>query len=786
MKIKTDIVVVGGGQAGVCAAIAAAQEGKKVVLVQDRPVLGGNASSEAGVPSHGAEAMAHNRNLRDTGLLEEMRLDFYINRSPYSDSRANWDMILLEKCLSEKNLTLFLNTKITGATLEDSRIHEISGFSMQTEENLIIGADVFIDATGDGFLSAISGAEFRQGREGVDEFNEQVFGQKVEDKKTLGSTVYGWAVKRDYPVPFKPPTWAIRYESCESLAHRPHSSKHLFPTVTSSKDHHTIQFFWWLEWGGQLDVIKDNDKIYRHLLAELYGVWDHLKNSCTEETRKLLENFELTHWTNFPLRRESRRIVGDYILNENDIFNVVEFKDRIGFGGWPMDDHPPEGISSKEPPCDQVFLNEPYNFPYRSAYAKDIENLFIVGRCMSVTHSALSTIRVMNTLGSIGEAIGTAAAICIEKNTTPRNLGLNHIDVLQQRILNRDLYLLGMRDSIDSNKAKFAEVTTSSNHTFRETGKLYDTAIELEYDTAMQIPISSNQIESLQVCLRANKATSVNWKIFFGRKLAKFESTPRLEGTIEVTKGTAWYDLKLIAFDTSYGDICTLVLEKNKLVEWLYGDELFQTRWGISYQGSPEGIEYHGRARRAPQDDTWIWINHHGRMPSNIESWLSPKKGYKIHGKLYATPSFRISPEQSPYDGTNIINGINRPEDWPNIWISEKGLPQWASLHFDTRTDISRIELYFDTQLDYSDQKYGFPRGKEDYSMPHIIEETVKRYRIEIISKGSIIKSIEVDSNIQRRCVHGFQEVQDVDTVVIHVLETWGVSNARIFAARIF
>ena len=105
-----------------------------------------------------------------------------------------------------------------------------------------------------------------------------------------------------------------------------------------------------------------------------------MKNSCTEQTRAALANFELIHWSKFPLRRESRRVLGDYLLTENDIFNAVEFEDRIGFGGWPMDDHPPEGISSHEPPCDQVFLNDPYSFPYRSAYAKDMENLFIAGR----------------------------------------------------------------------------------------------------------------------------------------------------------------------------------------------------------------------------------------------------------------------------------------------------------------------------------------------------------------------------------------------------------------------
>jgi hypothetical protein len=354
--MKFDIAVIGGGQPGVCAAIAAAQEGKKVVILNDRPLLGGNASSECFVPNHGAEAMSHNRNCREGGILEDMRLDYYHTFSPYSDNRAYWNLILWEYCKKEKNLTVLLHTRAYELIKEARRVTKIKAIDLETEEQYEIEADFFIDDTGDGWAAFNAGASYRFGREAKAEFGEQVFGKEKADSRTLGCSIYGFAVKRDYPVKFKKPEWAKTYNQCASLPNRPHDVHHIFPTIAASRDQRNIQFFWWLEWGGHLNVIKDIDKIYNHLLKELFGLWDHLKNSCTSETVKALENFELTSWSAFPMKRESRRIEGDYILNENDLFYPKLFEDRIGFGGWPLDDHPPEGVESVDPPCDQVFF----------------------------------------------------------------------------------------------------------------------------------------------------------------------------------------------------------------------------------------------------------------------------------------------------------------------------------------------------------------------------------------------------------------------------------------------
>ncbi len=790
MEAKTlqfDVAVIGGGQAGTCAAIAAAQEGCRTVLVNDRPVIGGNASSECGVPPHGAEAMGHNRNCRDTGLLEEMRLDYYLRRSPDSDSRAHWDLILLERCRAEPNLTLLLNTRITGCAKDGRRITSVRGHCLATATDYIIAAPVFVDATGDGFLAYSAGVPFRWGRESKHELGETVLGREQADRKTLGSTVYGWAIKRDYHVAYSPPAWAARYPDCRSLAHRPHTARELFPTVTASKDHRSLQFFWWLEWGGQLDVIQDQAEIYHRLLAELFGVWDHLKNSCDAATRKALESFELHRWSLFPLRRESRRIEGAHILREADLFDHPLFEDRIGFGGWPPDDHPPDGIASPDPPCNQVFLHEPYSVPYGCFYSKDLDNMLLAGRCLSASHVALSSVRLMNTLGSLGEAVGTAAAVCAQSGRLPRDLAGGAVRELQQRILDRDLYLIGMANRSPRDLALGASVDVSSTLPLACGPSLGFAALRL--DTALQIPISSERVDLLEVYLKAESAATVTWQVSAGRELGKPGSDMVAEGRVAVQTGERWYTLDLgrsVSRPAEAGRIWTVMLRAAESVAWAYGAELFQTRWGVRYGTSRVPRSYHGAARIAPTDNPWLFVNHHGRLPEDLEEWIAPMPGPKVHGKLYATPLFHIEPAQHPYGGANLINGFGRAESWPNIWISEPGLPQWLRLRWEQPVEIGRIELVFDTQLDYADQMYGFPRSERDFAIPCPVTETVKAYRIEVLQRESWTVVARVADNYQRRRIHRLDPALRTREVRVVIEQTWGSETARVFQVRVF
>ena len=363
-QLEYQLVVCGGGIPGICAAVTAARAGVRVSLVEQRPILGGNSSSFALVPPHGAASMWHNRTAREGGILEELLMEYAI-RSPVADNRRIWDLILREWCEREPLLSLYLNTRVDGCEMLNHRIMSIDITQHSTETQYRLSAPLFVDGTGDGFLADAAGADYRIGREGRDEFGESL-APPEGDNKTLPCALYVVAHRRDKPVAFSPPEWATTHDNCDAFPHRPHVVDKFSKSKALNEDGSSIQLFWWFSLGGDRNTIKDSEGIFQDLVKEAFGIWDHLKNRCTPETRESLECYEAVWWSPFPLRRESRRVMGDHILTEADIFEARLFDDRVSHGGWPVDVHPPEGIYSNEPPCDQTFVNELYSVPFRS------------------------------------------------------------------------------------------------------------------------------------------------------------------------------------------------------------------------------------------------------------------------------------------------------------------------------------------------------------------------------------------------------------------------------------
>jgi len=411
-KHSVDFCVVGGGMAGMIAAIAAARHGTKVALIQDRPVLGGNASSEIRMHICGAKS------LKETGILEEIELEnFY--RNPYGNYSI-WDSILYEKVELEDNIKLFLNCSCNDLEMDGNRIKEVKCWQLTTETWHNIEAAIFADCTGDGILAPLAGAEYKIGREASREFNETI-GKKEADKKTMGLSCLLQARETDSPKKFIPPKWAYTYKTDEEL-NRGHSLK---------------TNFWWIELGGNQDSIHDTEKIRDELLKIAFGVWDHIKNQGSHGA----ENWTLD-WIGFlPGKRESRRLIGDHILTQNDIENEGRFKDLVAYGGWPMDDHNPKGIYNADGGNINYPTPSPYGIPYRSLYSRNIKNLFFAGRNISATHAAMSSTRVMGTCSLMGQAIGTAAAMAIKKGLFPRDIYHKKIKELQQNLMNDDCFL---------------------------------------------------------------------------------------------------------------------------------------------------------------------------------------------------------------------------------------------------------------------------------------------------------------------------------------------------------
>ena len=421
---QVDFCVVGGGMSGLCAAVAAARQGIRTALLHDRPVLGGNASSEIRMWICGAEGANH----RETGLVEEVSLENNY-RNPGSNFSI-WDSVLYQLAREEKNLTLFLNCSVNSLEMSGNRIVSVRGWQGTAETWHTIRAEVFADCSGDSILAPLSGADFRIGREAAEEFGESL-AHEVADRKTMGMSCLIQARETDSPKEFIAPRWAKKISSDSELAHRGH-------------DFTGLSNFWWMELGGEVDSIHDTEALRDELVALAFGVWDHIKNQGEHGA----DNWEL-EWVGFlPGKRESRRYLGDHILAEKEILSRGEFTDVVAYGGWPIDDHHPGGFYYSGPPNRNIHIPEVYGIPYRSLYSRNIDNLLFAGRNISATHIGISSTRVMATCSIMGQAVGIAAALAVKNACNPRGVYQHHIKELQQLLLQDDCYLPGIKREI--------------------------------------------------------------------------------------------------------------------------------------------------------------------------------------------------------------------------------------------------------------------------------------------------------------------------------------------------
>lgn len=430
-KLETEFCIVGGGLAGSFAALAAARRGTKVILIQDRPMLGGNASSEIRMWVRGARGPYN----RETGLISEME-ERNIRNNP-TLVHSLFDANLYAMLRENENIKLILNCSCVDVEMENGKIKSVIAWQGTTYTWYTISAKLFADCSGDSILAPLTGAEFRKGREAHSEFGERL-GHEVPDDHTMGMSIILAARETDHPVKFTPPSFASYYPTDESFSGDVGQSVH-----AQIRDHVVGTCgcnLWWVELGGNMDSIHDADMMRDKLLANIYGVWDHIKNQGDHG----MENWDL-EWVGFlPGKRESRRYVGDIIMNEHDVVSGGHFDDEIAYGGWPMDDHNPYGMEKNDQSnvaSIMIPLKQPYGIPFRALYSKNIENLMFAGRNISVTHAALSSTRVMGTCSLLGQAMGTGANLALRYGCTPRGVYESHIKEVQKNLLEDGVFL---------------------------------------------------------------------------------------------------------------------------------------------------------------------------------------------------------------------------------------------------------------------------------------------------------------------------------------------------------
>lgn len=449
VEYDVDLCVVGGGMAGLAAAVAAARHGVKTVLMHDRPVLGGNASSEIRMHICGS----HGKDNRETGIVEEIELENYYQNP--SAKYALWDSVLYETAMNEPNLKLLLNCSCLDADCGDNHINSITGWQSNCESYHTVRAKYFADCSGDSILAPLSNAPFMYGRESKSEYNETI-PPDVADNYTMGMSCMIQIRETDHKCEYTPPSWAYSYPTDEFLPHKNHDFRGWLTPKTN---------FWWIELGGTGDCIHDCDEYRHELLKIAYGVWDHMKNYGDHG----VDNWEI-EWVGFlPGKRESRRYLGEYVINQNDVEAGGRAKQVVAYAGWTMDDHFPQGFYYTEGhPTIYHPAPTPWVIGFESLYSKTIDNLLFAGRNISATHAALSSSRVMATCAILGQAIGTAVSVILEDNSDCRSID---IDKLQQRLLHDDCYLPNIArrvSEVSTNAQCSAPVVCNGVDRFRE------------------------------------------------------------------------------------------------------------------------------------------------------------------------------------------------------------------------------------------------------------------------------------------------------------------------------
>ena len=391
--VACDLVVVGGGPAGVAAALAAARRGLHVALLNDRPVLGGNSSEEIRVGSCGEIRHQIVREITNNSR----------NRSDYAAESGARRLAVVQ---AERNIDLRLGHRAVGVQREWGRICAVSAIDLARNRKVVFRAPLYVDATGDGWIGYWAGAEYRMGREGRDKTGEAL-APATGDTDTLGASIMWNSEDAGRPVAFSAP-WA----------------------EAEAKGLAKVEGEWFWETGLHRDMTLETEAIRDHMLAVIYGSFSLAKRDPAHANRKL-------HFCPFLLgKRESRRLLGDYVLTQKDVMGATPFPDAVATGSWSVDLHFDDVTPGVDfiTRCDQRPVRR-YWIPYRSLYSRNVQNLFVAGRALSATHVAFGSTRVMNTLAQTGVAVGEAAALCKRHGILPREVwGAGFIRDLQDAI----------------------------------------------------------------------------------------------------------------------------------------------------------------------------------------------------------------------------------------------------------------------------------------------------------------------------------------------------------------
>ena len=730
-----DVIVAGGGPGGVPAALASARQGAKTLLIQNRSMLGGNGSMEIGITFDGAE-VSHPR-AREGGIAEEIRR----LRDLEPETLGEWTRAMEKLTAAEPNLTVLCDHHVCDAHTENGNvIREITVLNMKTLVKSRYAAKIFIDCTGDGWLGYFAGAKYRYGREASFQDNESLAPERAD---TL--TMSGCVRNRWIPTFFDAEE-DVEYCAPEWVPKLPEDEKEFGRVIFEPR------MYWWLEAPNTYDDMWDAEESRDALLLVNLGYYHHLKNHWSGRHNFKKKYFRFVTIVNG--RRESRRFVGDYVLTQDDCINGATFDDAISYAGWAIDIHHPEGIySGKKGPlyCGKR-VNLP-KIPYRCLYSKNIDNLLFAGRNISVTHVALGTVRVQNTIATLGQAAGTAAAMCIALKETPRGIYLRHIRDLQQLLIKNDQYIPGFKNEDPGDPCLTATATASSYSTteiFMPKHGVVGPLVPLDVDRATISAFSTKMgdIHGIYLKLRSDLTEPKTVRVS-AKTLGDLDTVDTFEEVF-----TAVGEIPPMAESWVFFPI-HIKVDPKQFQQGSYLQVWLDATPGISWRSIEKLSNYRKTGIRNP-DGTWNWtvgasLNFSIKIPKDLLADCSPAAVINGHSRILSDKEYE--------------------------WVSDpaQALPQWLQLDFQKPTAINRIDLVFDTDMTN-------PGTCAGIKIPHV-PVCVKDYSVEVFDGESWQQVAEVHDNFMRKRIHCFDR-RTAEKLRVHVFETWGDPSARITEVR--
>ena len=788
-KLRCDFLVGGAGISGICAAVQGGRLGLKTILVEKEMILGGNGGPNLGVGAHAC--MSCNPYWNEMGIMEELeeRVNYHRARMFPTNFGYNlhpqWDQVVTEM-LEEAGVTVLRRHLIHGVEVADGKIARIQILNIENLNNLEIEIDGYVlDATGDAFIADLAGADCRMGREAQIETGERSAPDAADDIISTAS-VTALVVDSGTPCAFDPPEGTP-------------------PWNPEKPDNHfdpgqRIHFLWQVDEGGES---KENhslytpQELYRKLVFRIYSVWNYLKNIKFPAEAK---NHQLIWISPILGKRESRRVLGDYLLTETDIEECKTFPDSVGFGGSFLDEHLPSYDGGYEV---RFYVRPlPYDIPLRSLFSRNIQNLFSGGRAIGVSHLAFTSTRLMRTGGVLGQAAAVAAKMCIERGITPRELANRFATALQQELLKQDNWIIGVpaKDPKDLTRGAVVVASSQAELSCREPGDQWRSAGNGIAAALYDYP---HRVEKIGFYIKNNHDRAVEVKAILG-----YGETPPIElyevpGIFYNEETKRYEEMKTLVHNAeSHQDVVTQPTGSQGWAHYCKREDNV-----TSFQEVCSAVRM-----IAPRFQEWVEFNltNEREFPSfcrkiagqavvialegDVEVSTSPIKVDVMAGLIRSEkgwssdyqriPSFKITPDPVPGSAANILDGHIHREARAHLhqWMSSptEELPQWIQLEWQEEKTIGTVQLRFDVTERLWKDMY-LIKGERAAG------RCVADYRVEILADGKWDTIISEKDNYLRFRKHKLAQPVKAKTVRLTVDRVWDKGQpTRVYAIELY